>query len=291
VSEATAEATTARQAARLFSTRSFRPILAHGGSLQLDEVLTRLRLDLGLPDRASNGTVVDAAYGLLATSYRSEYVYKNLIASKMFVGRHRAANAVFVNEFAVGSAVADSVLINGRATVYEIKTELDNADKLDRQLAEYYRAFPLVNVVVHESVVARYAAQLRDTPAGLISVGKRWRLSTVKPAEERHADLCVRTMFNTLRVREVEKALTDLGFKLPVVPNGRRYGEHLNLAMQVPPAEFHRAWLAAIKDRRLRGDITLHRDPRLASLRSILVQLDPTNAEGTNLLTWLSTGE
>lgn len=291
MSERVTEATAVRRAARLFSTRSFRPILAHGESADLDEVIGTLRPELGLPRGSTNGLVIESAYRLLARSYRSEYVYKNLIASKVFVGRHRAANSVLLNEFPVGSAVADSVFVNGRATVYEIKTELDNPDKLSRQLAEYYRAFPLVNVVVHESAVARYAAQLHGTPAGLISVGSRWRLSTVKPAQESTADLCVRTMFNTLRVREIEHALNALGFRLPDVPNGRRYEEHLDLAMRVSPGDFHRTWVAAIKSRRLRGDVALHRDPRLFPLRSLLVQLDPTHAEGTTLLTWLSTGE
>ena len=291
MSEALAEATTVRRAARLFSTRTFRPVLARGSSGELEQNVARLRTDLGLSRRTPNGAVVDAAYELLARSYRSEYVYKNLIASKVFVGRHRAANSVLINEFAVGSAVADSLMVNGRATAYEIKTELDNPDKLAHQLIEYYRAVPLVNVVVHESAASRYASALRETPTGLISVGKRWQLSIVKPAKQSGEGLCVRTMFNTLRVREVEAALVDLGFLLPDVPNGRRYEEHLNLAMQVPPAVFHRAWMAAIKRRRLRGDVELHRDPKLFALRALLVQLDPTHLEGANLLTWLSTGE
>jgi hypothetical protein len=291
VSEALVEATTVRRAASLFSTRNFRPILAHGSSQHLEQHVARLRNDLGLARRANNGAVVDAAYELLARSYRSEYVYKNLIASKVFVGRHRAANSVLINEFAVGSAVADSLMVNGRATAYEIKTELDNPDKLARQLVEYYRAVPLVNVVVHESVASRYATELRDTPAGLISVGKRWRLSSVKAAEESQQGLCVRTMFNTLRVSEVQTALVELGFQLPNVPNGRRYEEQLNLAMQVAPAVFHRVWIAAIKRRRLRGDVALYRDPRLFALRALLVQLNPTHPEGNNLLRWLSTGE
>lgn len=291
VSGMLAEATTVRRAASLFSTRAFRPVLTHGGSEELEQRLARLRKDLHLARRASNGVVVNAAYELLAHSYRSEYVYKNLIASKVFVGRHRAANSVLINEFSVGAAVADSLMVNGRATAYEIKTELDNPDKLARQLTEYYRAVPLVNVVVHESAASRYASELANTPAGLISVGKRWRLSIVKPAEESHESLCVRTMFNTLRVREVEATLANLGFELPDVPNGRRYEEHLNLAMQVAPGAFHQAWATAIKSRRLRGDVALHRDPKLFALRALLVQLDPTPIEGTNLLTWLSTGE
>lgn len=280
-----------RRAVSLFSARAFRPVLAAGEAIELRETMDRLRAELSLPKAASNGTVVDAAYALLASSHRSEYVYKNLLANKIFVGRHRATNSVLLQEFRVGSAVADSVFVNGKGTVYEIKTELDNPDKLERQLSEYFRAFPIVNVVVHESVLDRYEGRLRNTPAGLMAVGQRWRLSTVKAAEEDFSSLDIRTMFNTLRVREVEAVLKGLGFDLPAVPNGVRYERHLALALQVPVFDFHKAYRTVIKGRQLSGDISLYRDRRLISLSALLVQLDPSSAEGENLLAWLSTGE
>lgn len=248
-----------------------------------------MRTSLGLPAHCSNADVIDAAYNLLSQSYRNEYVYKNLIASKLFVGRHRAANSVLLNEFAIGGSVADAMFVNGEATVYEIKTELDNPDKLSGQLADYYRAVPLVNVVIHESAVDRYTEQLKGTPAGLIAIGRRWRLSVAKLANANSEALCVRTMYNTLRVAEVEAALTFLGADIPNAPNGRRYGAYLEVALQYRAADFHTAWRTVIKARQLRGDATLHRDPTLFPLRALLAQLDPTPVEGSNLITWLST--
>ncbi|KAA1380464.1 sce7726 family protein [Aeromicrobium fastidiosum] len=280
--------TVARSAAQVFTTRSFRPLLAHGASPALDTIIVRLRSDLDLPQDCSNAEVVDAAYKVLAQSYRNEYVYKNLIASKIFVGRHRAANSVLLNEFAIGGSVADAVFVNGEATVYEIKTELDNPEKLIGQLADYYRAVPLVNVVVHETAVDRYAKQLEGTPAGLISVGQRWHLSGVKTAVATSEALCIRTMLNTLRVAEAQAALVRLGADVPDVPNGRRYDAYLQIAMQFEPSDFHAAWRAAIKARQLRGDVSFHRDPTLFPLRALLAQLDPTSVEGANLRAWLS---
>ena len=42
------------------------------------------------------------------------------------------------------------VLINGKAVVYEIKTELDNLERLESQIDDYYKAFEHVAVVTYE---------------------------------------------------------------------------------------------------------------------------------------------
>ena len=37
--------------------------------------------------------------------------------------------------------------LNGKAVVYEIKTELDNLERLESQISDYYKAFDHVAVV------------------------------------------------------------------------------------------------------------------------------------------------
>lgn len=279
---------TVRRATRLFSTRVFRPVLRGQVNSDLEAMIRALRSELGLNIQATNAEVVNGSYQLLASSYRPEYVYKNLITSKVFIGRHRASNSVLLNEFRVGSAVADAVFVNGLATAYEIKTELDNPDKLQRQLSEYYTAFPQVYVVVHESMASRYLNLLGGSSTGVISVGSRWRLSTAKVAAADYSKLSVRNMFNTLRVEETQFVLRALGFKVPDVPNGVRYEHYLALASLASVDDFHEAFRSALKQRNLRGDTSLYLDRTLLPLRSLLVQLDPSPAEGENLRVWLS---
>jgi hypothetical protein len=165
-----------------------------------------------------------------------------LITSKVFVGRHRASNSVLLNEFRVGDSVADCILVNGRGAVYEIKTEFDSPEKLRSQLDNYYRAFPYVNVVAHADDVDKYLRFLEGTPVGLIAVGARDRLSTVKIAEAKTDSFEIRTMFNTLRASEITAILTHHFGTVPEVPNGLRYVEHLGFAEQIPPVEFRRRW-------------------------------------------------
>ena len=48
----------------------------------------------------------------------------------------------------IGHSIADFVMINGEGRVYEIKSDLDNFDRLYDQLRDYYRAFSKVSVLV-----------------------------------------------------------------------------------------------------------------------------------------------
>jgi hypothetical protein len=261
-------------------------VLSGSPTERIDLLIEGLRSSLNAA-AATNGEVVDLAYQHLATHYRSEYVYKNLIASKVLVGRHRAANAALIHEFRVGDAVADCVMLNGTSSVYEIKTELDNPDKLLRQLGEYFCAFQFVNVVVHSSDADRYLSLLAHDPTGIIVVGSRRRLSVVQQARPFADELDTRVMFNALRQGEVSKALMACGIAPPDVPNGVRYAQYLELARTIPPDVFQDAFAAALKTRRLKS-AELVKDPRFEALRSLVVQLNPTPQQEHRLRAWLT---
>lgn len=278
-------------AASLFSTAVFRPLLAGESCDRATRATTRLRAGLTLPGQTTNASVVWSAYEYLRTMYRSEYYYRNLIASKLFVGRHRASGAVLLNEFRVGASVADCVLVNGRGIVYEIKTEYDSPEKLTSQIASYYRAFPFVNVVTHASQAAKYQRLLVNTPVGVYAVGRRGTLSQVKEMEPFYSDLDVKAMFNTLRQSEIEKILTQYYGAVPALPNGIRYATHLSLAQEIPTIEFQRHMLSALKGRELMHSRDLVLKPGLEPLRALLLQLDPNQAGRANLARWLESKE
>lgn len=283
---ATLPAAVGQQAAALFSPATFRPVLAGASTGRIDLLIEDLRSSIA-PAAKTNAEVVDRAYRHLASHYRSEYVYKNLIASKILVGRHRAANAALLHEFRIGDAVADCVMVNGTASVYEIKTELDNPDKLVRQLAEYFRAFQLVNVVVHSSDADRYLSLLAHDPTGIIVVGSRRRLSVAQEARTFAGELDTRVMFNALRQSEVSCALVACGITPPDVPNGVRYSQYLKLAKTISPSEFQFAFAAALKKRRLKS-VELVKESRFEALRSLIVQLNPTPEQDRRLRAWLT---
>lgn len=282
---------TARRASTLFSTAMFRPTVEGRANQRLERAVRELRRDFGFARDESNSAVVAAAYGTLSAQYRSEYFYKNLIASKIFLGRHRGANAVLLNEFRVGESVADCVLVNGKGTVYEIKTEFDSPEKLGRQLSNYYKAFPYVNVVAHASTVERYLRALQGTPAGLFVVGERNRLSQVKPAEMNETAFDTRTILNSLRRGELVQILDAWYGSTPVVPNGVAYETYLSMAAAIPVGEFQKAMQAALKQRPLWARRFLMSNKDLLPLRSIVLQLDPTPSQAESLVQWLESEE
>lgn len=277
-----------REASKLFSTAVFRDVATGRSTQRADAAASRLRGGLGLEGDVTNREIVEVAYDLLRRGYRSEYFYRNLLTSKVFVGRHRAARSVLLNEFRIGESVADCVLVNGRGAVYEIKTEFDSPEKLRTQLTSYYQAFPFATVVAHMDDADRYLRLIDDGPVGLIAVGPRDRLSVIKEASPKTDAFNVRTMFNALRLSEVTRILqTEFG-ALPVVPNGLRYAAYLDLAEQMNPDLFQARMQSALKTRQLRNSRQLMLTTSLIPLRAVVAQLDPDDQQQERLLSWLS---
>ena len=229
-----------REASNLFSAAVFRPIVAGQHPHRANRLALGLQSGLGLSSDSTNRSIVSAAFAVLCERYRCEYFYKNLIANKIFIGRHRASNSVLLPEFRIHDSVADCVFINGEATVYEIKTEYDSPEKLERQLESYFQAFTLVNVVTHADDVDRYITLLEDTPTGLFTVGSCQRLSMVKAPASCPSRLSVKVMFDSLRLREVTSILERAFGSVPQVPNGLRYTAFLEVAQRIPPSDFQR---------------------------------------------------
>jgi len=280
-----------RIASSLFSATVFRPVLQGSSGIRANQLASHLTHALDLGRDATNGAVVDAAYEVLCESYRSEYFYRNLIVNKIYVGRHRASNSALIPEFRVHQSVADCVLVNGEATVYEIKTEFDSPDKLQRQLSSYFRAFSVVNVVAHEKDVDRYLTLLEGSSAGLIAVGSRQRLSQARPSVLSTAALDVKTMFDSLRLKEVTAILRRTTGDVPDVPNGLRYRAFLDQAAQVTPTVFQREMRRELKNRTIQNCRPLMLDRSLHPLSALLAQLDPSDRQQGNLRTWLASKE
>lgn len=283
--------TIGKQSAALFSSALFRPLILGRGSARLDKVTSQLRRLLSIADGSPNSVVVRAAYRKIASEYRSEYFYKNMITSKILVGRHRAANTGLISEFKIGTSVADCVLINGRGMVYEIKTEFDSPGKLRGQLSNYYRAFPYVTVVVHSRAADRYLKVLDGSPVGLTVLRADGALSPVKDATFEANSFDAKTIFDTLRLSEVSVILRRWFGELPEFPSGLRYSEFLSLAQQMPLRCLQDEMQAALKSRGPRNcrALLLSSNEDLAPLRAVVSSLDPTAEQGQNLVAWLAT--
>src|SRR5271165_5646714 len=137
---------------RLFSSSIVREMARKGRSPLFARLVTQSRMlsSISLSEPASK--VFEAAFSLLRREgYRHEYIYKAALTHKILLGKHSLQTASMLNEFRVGECKADLAILNGTATVYEVKSERDSLSRLERQVAAYAKVFARVCVIAAES--------------------------------------------------------------------------------------------------------------------------------------------
>ena len=127
----------------------------------------------------------------MKNNYRNEYFYKNTLLNKLLLGVHSVNTTTALTEVAIAKSKADFVLINGKAVVYEIKTELDNLERLSSQVDDYYKAFDHVAVVTYEKNLQQLQKVLDsiDKPVGIYVLRKNGKLGTVRKPQRHISDL------------------------------------------------------------------------------------------------------
>ena len=98
----------------------------------------------------NNGEIISKIYKYMSKNYRNEYFYQNTMLHKLLLGKHSLNTTTALTQIPIGKSKADFIMINGKAVVYEIKTELDSFERLDTQLNDYFKAFNHVCVVTCE---------------------------------------------------------------------------------------------------------------------------------------------
>lgn len=207
---------------------------------------------------ATLGEAFDTAHGLLSRGYRSEYIYKNAVVSKIVFGRHSPLTASALLELPVGRSIADVAIFNGTSTVYEIKTDLDSFSRLPSQLTDYRACFEHVNVVT--SMAKVYAAE-KVTPrsVGIIGLRPNGSFSLLRASEGGLSRLQPEHMFELLRQGEALAVLERaLGYERDVPP-GDLWARCRGLFLTLPIALAHQEVVSALRIRGMRAaDLASH---------------------------------
>lgn len=197
---------------RIFSRNTFREILDFGYS---KTYLATVKKYITNIDNMTNSECFSEIYNILKKQYQNEYYYKNTLLNKLLLGVHSTKTTIAITELPIGKAKADFVLINGKAVVYEIKTELDNFDRLKSQIENYYKAFTRIVVVTSENNYLELERLLKDTKVGICILTRRGHLSIRKKPEENKQFLSKKTIFKILRKNEYESIIKKVYGKLP----------------------------------------------------------------------------
>lgn len=201
--------------AGVFSRKVLSELASEGFSKTISEVVCRTHTQ-ELFETKTLSDLFDYYYEQLVNSYRNEYVYKNAIATKLVLGRHKLANVAFFTEFKAWDTVADVVVVNGTTTAYEIKTEYDSFARLDNQLEVYQSVFDKVFLVVPESMLQ---AAYNNTPEhiGILVLNKRFALSCARDAQSNLRRVSPQIIFSCLRKYEYEYVIVKYFGSLPSV--------------------------------------------------------------------------
>lgn len=134
---------------RIFTRKVICDLIQNGKSDVFDYVVRRY---IDEPEGKSHGELVSEIYAHLGKQQRNEYYYMNTLLNKLLVGIHNVNTTTALSQVHIRHSIADFVMLNGEGQVYEIKSSLDNFDRLHDQLHDYFCAFSKVSVLasIHE---------------------------------------------------------------------------------------------------------------------------------------------
>lgn len=239
---------------RVFTRNTLREIVERNYS---DIYATAIRRYVADSSGKDNRQLISEIYTVLRKEYRNEYFYKNTILNKLLLGVHKPTTTTALTEVSIGKSKADFVLINGRAVVYEIKTELDNLDRLESQISNYYKAFTRVSVLASEDHEDALQNRLKNSPVGICILTERGTIKEKKKPQENAHNLSQDTMFRILRKQEYEDIIRKHLGALPVVSQFEYYRACKQLFFQIDPRLAYSEFVATLK-KRARIDVELY---------------------------------
>ena len=203
------------------------------------------------PEDKDNGKIISEIYEFMSKNYRNEYFYQNTLLNKLLLGKHSVKTTTALRQLPIGKSKADFVLINGKAVVYEIKTELDTLERLEVQVKDYYRAFDHVCIVTSKSHYYQAVRILSDTPVGIYVLTQHNTISSTlrKEPAQNNAFLNHITIFKLLRKSEYQNIVFQYYGKLPDVPQAFYYDACLEQFSNIPILEAYALTLKELKKR------------------------------------------
>lgn len=232
---------------RLFSSAVFREMARKGRSATFARLFGMTGIEGNGSSSATVGDAFDSAFAILKTAgLRDEYIYRAAVTHKVLMGKHSLNTACMLTEFRAGACKADLVILNGTATVFEIKSERDSLARLANQVANYKKVFACVNVITSEAHL-RGVIEVVPEDAGVMCLSGRYRISTVRDAEERPDRVCPVTIFESLRAAEARAILKSLGHRVPEVPNTMLHQAMRALFADLRPEDVHLAMVNTLK--------------------------------------------
>jgi hypothetical protein len=275
---------------RLFSSAVFKEMAATGCS----PLFGRLAAE-AFPN-SEHGTLIrvsdafESALRILRNgANRDEYVYKTAITQRILLGRHSLQSACMLNEYRIGECKADIVILNGSATVYEIKSERDSLSRLEKQLSTYQTVFPKCYVIVGENH-ADAVLKCTSEDVGVLGLTDRNTITTIREAQDRLDLVKATALFDSIRAEEAIAILNNLDVEIPQVPNTRMRGELRRKFESLTPLQVYPNYISVLKRSRSLLKLGALIDALPSSLHAAALTIKVKRAGHANLATAVACG-
>lgn len=219
---------------RIFTKKVIHDLVSNGSNDVYDFVVKRFLVD---SEDKTNGQLISEIYAHLGKSYRNEYYYTNTLLNKLLVNIHSVTTTTALAQIRIAGHIADFVMLNGEGKVYEIKSDLDNFERLNDQLYDYYKAFSYVSVLASEhelNHVERVLNELGDmgNAVGIYVLTEKDTIFSKKKGREPikfEDNLDYKSIFNLLRKQEYTNLLHNYFGYVPDVAPAFYYKECFQL--------------------------------------------------------------
>ena len=197
----------------------------------------------------TNAEAISEIYDFMRKQYRNQYYYKNTILNKLLLGVHSINTTAALTEVPISTSKVDFVLINGKAVAYEIKTELDNLDRLDGQIQNYYKAFDHVCVLTCEDYAEILLDKFKHTNVGVYVLSKKETIKRLKEPAKYSDSLNSNDIFKILNKPEYENIINLYYGELPSVSQVKFYSKCNELFNEIPFSTAYELFLKTLKKR------------------------------------------
>ncbi len=237
-----------RSLSTIFTPSHFRPIVSTGDISQ-----SRIKIRRHFPSVESTPLykALKMVYGALEKNYRNEYVFKNAILQEL-LKNYSLAETRLLSEIRTGASVADFIFLNGETRIFEIKTDLDGLEKLDKQIEDYRRIAEKVFIVSGNKSLERIVSRYHGTKIGILTCGPKNCITRVKEAEFDSNHFCHERLFKLMRRPEYLSLLSKkIGYQA-TSPNTKLFRESLEAAKTIEIKEFQKLVRETLKGRVLK---------------------------------------
>ena len=241
-----------RSLANVYSPSTFRKVLNQDSLSFLKNRFKKYKKTVfSISSSVSFGQLLQLTYNEMLKNYRNEYIYKNAIINKILLGKYSLNTTTLLNEFKIGKSIADVVLVNGEVKLYEIKTDLDNLNRLDNQLNDYKKVVEKIYIVTNSRYVDGLKQLYGNQDYGIIEFTDQKTLKTHKEASENKNDFDHKTIFKLLRKNEYINIINNVFGSTPNVPNTKIFRECLKKSEEINTCDFQKMAFEQIKKRKI----------------------------------------